>query len=108
MATITNELKQHVADNEHIQEVYFDAAGNHYFHNYDLGGRKYGRIAKDFQAGLSDEEASAPFLITETISRAEILGWEWPEPEQPTQIQESTEGPTEQPKEESTEETPTT
>lgn len=65
---ISEELKQHVADNPHIEKVYFDKAGNHFFHGYESDGKLYSRIQPP-----GNIEESRDYEITETLTRGEIL-----------------------------------
>lgn len=68
---ISEELQQHVADNPHIEKVYFTADGHHHFNVHEQGGKLYSRIAP-----VGTEEARGDYEITEILGRDEILGYE--------------------------------
>lgn len=82
MATISAALQQHLDENPHIQKVYFDAAGNHYFNVHELDGKQYGRLVEDLHGKLSVADASEEHRIVD-VHEVEALATEsQPEPEQ--------------------------
>lgn len=67
---ISDELRQYVADNPHVDKVYFDRVGRHHFNAYRLGGKLYSRQRQAF------EEAREDYEIIEILTREEILAQE--------------------------------
>lgn len=67
---ISDELQQHLADNPHIDKVYFTADGHHHFNAYPKDGKLYSHIPTE------TAEVKRDYAIAETLTRAEILGEE--------------------------------
>ena len=85
---VTKSLQDTVERYPHIEEVYFSADGNHHFRAFDCNGKKYARlhqVPEETKSGIvTSKMILAPiknnknqdderFLITETMSRADVL-----------------------------------
>lgn len=64
---ISDELRQYVADNPHIEKIYFDHAGNHHFNVHEHQGKLYSRQRQAW------EEAREDYEICEILTREAIL-----------------------------------
>ena len=64
---ISDELRQYVANNQQIEKVYFDRAGNHHFNVHQIGSKLYSRQRQAW------EEAREDYEICEILTRQEIL-----------------------------------
>lgn len=82
MEKITEDLKNTLATHPHIDTIYFDAAGNHYFHAHECNKKMYHRY--DIVRTISGYKGSDPIIKTEkrpkpgdevfAMSREEVLG----------------------------------
>lgn len=64
---ISDELRQYVSDNPHIDKVYFDQTGHHHFNAYPHKGKLYSRQRQEF------EEAREDYEISVILTREQIL-----------------------------------
>ncbi len=47
MATVTKSLQNAVKDLKHVNKVFFNSAGGHYFHVHNFEGKQYGFLKRD-------------------------------------------------------------
>lgn len=72
MPQISQELKNTVALNPHIKQVYFTAAGEHFFNVKKHAGSMYGNLKFDPQ-NQNAAIVNSDTLITETLTREQVL-----------------------------------
>ena len=68
---ISDELRQYVSDNPHIEKVYFDRAGHHHFNVHSYAGKLYSRQRQEFEEDREDYEISV-ILTREQILEQEL------------------------------------